>query len=75
MTTTEYKVGDLITDDSDGATGFIFKILPELILPNDEVIEGPVYKVHWFIGFENFADPDPISTETPEGIKIYRKLS
>ena len=73
MTATEYEVGDLITDDSDGATGFIFKILPELILPNDEVIEGPVYKVHWFIGFENFADP--ISTETPEGIKIYRKLS
>ena len=48
MTTTEYKVGDLITDDSDGAVGFIFDILPELILPNDEVIEGPVYKVHWF---------------------------
>ena len=55
MTTTEYKVGDLITDDGD------------------EVIEGPVYKVHWFVGFENFADP--ISTETAEGIKIYRKLS
>jgi len=73
MTATKYKVGDLIIDDSDGATGFIFDILPELILPNDEVIEGPVYKVHWFVGFEAFADP--ISTETPEGIKIYRKLS
>jgi hypothetical protein len=73
MTATEYKVGDLIIDDSDGATGFIFDILPELTLPNDEVIEGPVYKVHWFVGFEYF--PDPITTETPEGIKIYRKLS
>lgn len=73
MTATEYKVGDLITDDGDGSTGFIFKILPELILPNGNVIEGQVYKVHWFAGFEGFADS--ISTETSEGIKIYRKLS
>ena len=73
MTVTKYEVGDLITDDGDGSTGFIFKILPELILPNDDVIEGPVYKVHWFAGFEGFADA--ISTETPEGIKIYRKLT
>jgi hypothetical protein len=75
MTATEYKVGDLITDDSDGSTGFIFKILPELILPNDNVIEGPVYKVHWFGAplFVNYANS--ISTETAEGIKIYRKLT
>ena len=73
MTATKYEVGDLIIDDHDGATGFIFEILPELILPNDEVIEGPVYKVHWFVGFEYF--PNSISTETSEGIKIYRKLS
>jgi hypothetical protein len=67
----DYKVGDLIKDDYDGAIGFIFEISPELILPNDEVIEGPVYKVHWFSGIDMF---DPISTETPEGIKKYRKL-
>ena len=75
MTVTKYEVGDLITDDGDGSTGFIFKILPKLILPNDEVIEGPVYKVHWFGAplFEDYANS--ISTETSEGIKIYRKLS
>ena len=72
MTVTKYKVGDLIKDDYDGAIGFIFDILPELILPNDNVIEGPVYKVHWFVGFDAFNDP--ISTETSEGIKIYKKL-
>ena len=75
MTATKYEVGDLITDDSDGSTGFIFEILPELILPNDDVIEGPVYKVHWFGAplFVNYANS--ISTETAEGIKIYRKLT
>ena len=72
MTATEYKVGDLITDDSDGGVGFIFDILPELILPNDEVIEESDYKVHWFGGLEDFAGP--ISTESSDSIKIYRKL-
>ena len=67
----DYKVGDLIIDDDDGAKGFISEILPELILPNDDVIEGPVYKVHWFSGISM---DYPISTETPEGIKKYRKL-
>lgn len=68
----DYKVGDLIIDDDDGATGFIFEILSELILPNDDVIKGPIYKVHWFSGLSDFSDP--VSTETPEGIKNYRRL-
>lgn len=67
------EIGDLVIDDDDGAIGFIFEILPKLILPNDKVIEGPAYKVHWFSGLSDFSNP--VSTETAEGIKVYRKLS
>ena len=62
------EIGDLIIDDDDGVVGFIFEILP-----NDEVIEESDYKVHWFGGLEAFAGP--ISTESSDSIKIYRKLS
>ena len=63
------EIGDLVIDDSDGEIGFIIEILP-----NDGVIEaGPDYKVHWFGGLEAFAGP--ISTESSESIKFYRKLS
>ena len=37
MTATEYKVGDLITDDSDGATGFIFDGFPRTTFQANEM--------------------------------------
>ena len=64
------EIGDLVIDDDDGVIGFIFEILP-----NDEVFEGPDYKVHWFGGLEAFDLAGPISTETAESINFYRKLS
>ena len=74
MTVTEYKIGDLIIDDSDKAVGFIEAILPELIMSDGNVISSPAYRVYWFSWPITGLSP-PITVETSKGIKIYRKLA
>jgi len=74
MTVTDYEVGDLIVDDSDGAVGTIIEILPRIKLAaQNRWVKGPFYKVHWFSGLLG-DDGAPISTETRTGINLYRRL-
>ena len=75
MTVTDYEVGDLIKDDEDGLTGFIFEILSEMeFVLHGRKIAGPFYKVHWFIDSNEDVSVPLISTESKTDISLYRRL-
>ena len=66
----KYKVGDMITDSSDKAIGFIADKMPVIKNNVGEDLKGPWFKVFWFSG-----SCLGWTTEHDHYINQYKKLS